>query len=516
MTPAHSMQTQSYWMDSQTIPGHSPLAADCYADVCVVGAGIAGLTTAYLLLRDGKSVVVLDASLIGSGQTERTTAHLSNAIDDRFVNIEHWHGKEGARLAAESHGAAIDQIDEIISREQISCDFERLEGYLFAPPADSSNIIQLEFAATQRAGMAHVELVPRAPFQVFETGAALRFPRQAQFHPLKYLAGLVRAIERMGGRICTETRVEKIISGPPTQVRTKSGFTVTTTSAVAATNVPFNDWVTIHTKQAPYLSYVAGYTVPCGAVAKALYWDTEHPYHYARVQRLTPDQSSGEPESEELLIVGGEDHKTGQADDANERYRRLDAWTHERFPMAGDRRYQWSGQVMETVDGLAFIGRNPLDGTNIYIATGDSGQGMTHGTIAGMLISDLIADRDNPWQKLYDPARKTLMAAGRFLQENVNVGLQFGTWLTGGDVSSADEIASSEGAILRRGMKKVAAYRDEQGTLHECSAVCPHLGCIVDWNHNDNTWDCPCHGSRFDGYGKMLNGPAISDLTLEG
>lgn len=502
----HSTQTQSNWMDSTSLGDHLPLTADCYSDVCVVGAGIAGLTTAYLLLKEGKSVVVLDAGQIGGGQTERTTAHLFNAIDDRFVNIEAWHGKEGARLAAESHSAAIDRIEEIVARENIACDFERLDGFLFAPPGDKSDIINHELEAVARAGLTGVRIDPRAPLTGFETGPALRFPRQGQFHPLKYLAGLVQAIERMGGRIFTDTRAKKTISGPPAQVITQDGFTVSTTSIVVATNTPFNDLVTIHTKQAPYMSYVVAFAVPRGSVVQALYWDTEDPYHYARLQ-------SSDSDSEELLIVGGEDHKTGQADNAEERFDRLEQWARERFPIVENRRFQWSGQVLETIDGLAFIGHNPLDGANVYIATGDSGQGMTHGTIAGILITDLIAERPNPWKTLYDPARKTLRAAGRYLEENLNVGFQYSSWLTGGDVASTQKIGCGEGAVVRRGLTKVAAYRDEQGILHECSAVCPHLNCIVDWNHNDNTWDCPCHGSRFDKFGKMLSGPAISDLA---
>ena len=510
-------QTTSVWMKDCDIPGLPALSEDVTANVCVIGAGMAGLTTAYLLLQDGRSVVVLDDGPIGGGQTERTTAHLSNAIDDRYFQLERWHGKEGSRLAAESHTAAIDRIETIVSREDIECDFHRLDGYLFAAPGESRDFLEHELHAAREAGLLHVEMVPGCPLPAFDTGACLRFPRQAQFHPRKYLAGLTRAILRLGGRICTQTHVEEIESGPPARIRTTGGPTVTATAVVVATNTPFNDLVTIHTKQAAYLTYVIAFGVPRGAVTKALYWDNHNPYHYARLQALPesgpPGERLGDPLTEELLIVGGEDHKTGQADDAEERYQRLEEWTRERFPVTGRRRCQWSGQVMETIDGLAFIGRNPLDATNVFIATGDSGQGMTHGTIAGMLITDLIAGRENPWAALYDPTRKTLRAAGRYLQENLNVALQFGAWVTGGDVASAEEIAPGAGAILRHGLSKAAAYRDELGGLHECTAICPHLGCIVEWNHNENTWDCPCHGSRFDKQGRVICGPANSDLA---
>ncbi len=214
-----------------------------------------------------------------------------------------------------------------------------------------------------------------------------------------------------------------------------------------------------------------------------------------------------------MLIVGGEDHKTGQADDASERFGRLEAWTRDRFPAAEGVEFRWSGQVMEPVDGLALIGRNPGE-QNIYVVTGDSGNGMTHGTIAGILLTDLILGRHNEWERLYDPSRITLRATQEFVKENLNAVAQFVDYATPGDVDGLNEIASGSGALIRSGLTKVAAYRDSQGVLHRCSAVCPHLGCIVDWNSAEKTWDCPCHGSRFDPYGNVLNGPANTGLGL--
>ncbi len=510
-------QTKSVWMQSGEIPVDTALTADMTTDVCIIGAGIAGLTTAYLLLKEGKSVVILDDGPVGGGQTERTTAHLSNAIDDRYTEIESWHGQEGAKLAAESHTAAIDTIEAIIADEGIDCDFERLDGFLFSPAETGAELLENELHAARRAGLKDVELVQSSPIPSFDTGVCLRFPRQGQFHPRKYLAGLTKAMRQMGGKIFTQTRAEKIECGPPACVTTHGQFTIIARDVVVATNTPFNDLVTLHTKQAPYMSYVLAFRILRGNVPRALYWDTEDPYHYFRMQPLPAetgaDEPSGESLREELLIVGGEDHKTGQANDAEERYARLESWTRERFPMVGTRCSQWSGQVLETMDGLAYIGRNPLDGPNIFIATGDSGQGITHGTIAGILLTDLIVERENPWASLYDPSRKTLGGAERFVKENVNVALQYGAWVTGGDVSSMDEIVSGTGAVVRRGLTKIAAYRDETGTLHACSAVCPHLGCIVEWNTSESTWDCPCHGSRFDKQGALLCGPANCNLA---
>jgi Rieske Fe-S protein len=220
-----------------------------------------------------------------------------------------------------------------------------------------------------------------------------------------------------------------------------------------------------------------------------------------------------ETATHDILIVGGEDHKTGQADDFEERFASLRAWASERFPKIEKTVYCWSGQVMEPVDGLAYIGRNPGDAPNVYIATGDSGNGMTHGTIAGMLLRDLILGKANEWSTVYDPSRITLRAAKKFVSENLNVAAQYGALLSGGEIDNSQEVPPNSGAIQRRGLKKIAVYRDEKGVVHQFSAVCPHLGCIVEWNGVEKTWDCPCHGSRFDALGKAVNGPAMGGLA---
>ena len=268
---------------------------------------------------------------------------------------------------------------------------------------------------------------------------------------------------------------------------------------VCATNTPIIDWLVIHSKQAAYRTFAIGARVPPDTVPAALYWDTANPYHYVRLQG-------------DVLIVGGEDHKTGQQDDAYDRFAYLDAWTRERFPI-GEVEYHWSGQVMEPVDGLGFIGRNPGDKRNILVATGDSGHGMTHGTIAGILLTDLIHDRPNPWEMLYDPSRKSLRSAAHYVKENVNVAKQYLDYVSPGEVSSVEEIRPGHGAVVRQGLTKLAVYRDEDGALHPLSAVCPHLGCIVHWNTLEGTWDCPCHGSRFGTDGRVLNGPAAAGLA---
>jgi glycine/D-amino acid oxidase-like deaminating enzyme/nitrite reductase/ring-hydroxylating ferredoxin subunit len=505
----------SFWERTAGKFRSRPLAENLTTDVCVVGAGIAGITAAYLLTRESRNVVLIDDGPVGGGMTGRTTAHLVNALDDRYYELEKMLGEEFSHLCAESHTAAIDQIEAIVLQEKIDCNFERLDGYLFLPPGGSVTDLKHELEALHRAGLSEVERVDRVPVGRFNTDGVLRFPRQAQFHPLKYVDSVARAIVAQGGRIFTGTRAVKIQDGGPTTVETSDGHTVTAQAAVVATNCPINDRLAIHSKQAPYASYVIGVRVT-GQIRHALFWDTAQtadaekqtlgpiPYHYCRFAR----DGQGD-----VLIVGGEDHKTGQAEDFEQRFAKLERWTREHFPMAGEITDRWSGQVMEPVDGVAYIGRNPGD-QNVYVVTGDSGNGITHGTIAGMLITDLIGGRQNPWTKLYDPTRKTLKPAvlADYIAENANVVAQLRDYVTPGTEPSVDGIKRGEGAILRDGVKKIAAFRDENGTLHEFSAVCPHLKCIVRWDGAEKTWDCPCHGSRFDAFGHVLNGPAITDL----
>lgn len=498
-------QTLSSWPQAAALLETSPLAQDLTTDVCIVGAGLAGLTTAYLLAREGRSVVVLDKGPVGGGNTGRTTAQLSNALDDRYHELIRIHGEQKARLAAYSHTAAIDLIAAIVREEGIECDFERVDGYLFAPPQGSRQVLDEELEAAHRVGLKEVERVAKAPLEGFDTSLCLRFPDQGQFDPLEYLEGLARAVQARGGRIFTGSPVSEVEDGQPARVKTRSGLTVTADAVVVATNSPINDRVTLHTKQAPYTSYVVAAEIPRGGVTRALYWDTEDPYHYVRVQTRTDAAS-------DLLLIGGEDHKTGQADDAEARYGRLEAWARARFPVMGQVAYRWSGQVYESLDGLALIGRNPGDEA-VYVVTGDSGMGMTHSTVAGMLIRDLIVGRANAWAAVYDPARKPLKAAGEFVKEMANVAAQYTELATPGAATDA-ELPPGAGQVVGFGPGKKAMYRDEDGALHTRSALCPHLGCVVAWNSGEKSWDCPCHGSRFDAYGRVLNGPAKADLAV--
>ena len=498
-----SGDTQTVWMVTADLIEPVLLDRDLETGVCIVGAGIAGLSTAYCLVHSGRRVVVVDDGPIGGGETCRTTAHLTSALDDRYCELEKLHGERGARLAALSHTAAIQAIERIVTETGALCEFERVDGFLFAPPGESPDLLKRELEAARRAGLL-VQWLDQAPIADFHTGPALCFPDQAQFHPLVYLAALARSVESAGGLI-VRAHAEEFTGGKSARVKTSEGHTITASAIVVATNTPVNDRVAIHTKQAPYRTYVVGLRVPRGRVTRALFWDTADPYHYVRVQPL--DASS------ELLIVGGEDHRTGQQDDGAQRFVRLEEWARARFPSAQGVEFQWSGQVMEPVDSLAFIGRNPGDEDNVFIATGDSGNGMTHGTIAGLLLTDLILGRENQYSELYDPSRKSVRALPEFAREGAASQVGYAGWVTRGDVSSVDQIPPGEGAVLRRGLAKVAVYRSESGVCFERSAVCPHLGCIVEWNSTEKTWDCPCHGSRFANDGHVVNGPAKGDLA---
>lgn len=554
------------------------LNQDISVDVAIVGAGIAGLSAAYMLTKEGKSVAVVEDGYIGSGETGHTTAHITQALDDRYYNLEKLFGIDEARMAAESHAAALNLIENTVKDEKIDCDFERVDGYLFLDPTDTKESLEKELAATHRAGINNTELIEQAPIDSFNTDICLKFPSQGQFHPLKYLKGLSEAIKRRNGRIFTETHAQEVSDS---KIKTSDGFTIDAKSIIIATNAPIVDRVSkIYGKQVPCRTYVIGALIRKGTVPKGLYWDTGNknsnniaaPYHYVRIQPLeksgrnfdgfdetttsinNKNRSNGNKNEEnkeeddvnrinsnhyDILVVGGEDHKTGTENDIEERHNRLIEWTKQRFPIEKVV-YKWSGQVMEPLDSLAFIGPNPAadeennenskkennnrdnngsgnnSNKNIYIATGDSGNGITHGTIAGILLSDLIMKRDNPWAKLYDPARQIDKEDdGSSIRGNSDSNP---TTINKTQIlSSVNNLSSGEGMIVENDSleEPIAAYKDTEGNLHTFSAKCTHLGCTVTWNPLEKSFDCPCHGSRFYNNGKVINAPANSALSIK-
>lgn len=502
----------SLWVSAVSPIAYFTLKENEETDVLVIGAGIAGLTTAYCLRKAGYNVTVVEDGYAGSGETGRTTGHLSYALDDRYTEIERLHGTESARLAAESHKAAIDWIEKTVKELNINCHFKRVDGYLFLHPSDEEEELQKEFEITQKIGL-DTQLLNQVPGVAGETGSqAIKFPNQAQFHVMMYLKELADAYVNTGGKIYTQTKAMSINKGV---VEMESGCKITAKHVVVATNTPFNDRVTMHTKQYPYRTYAIAARVPKGKLPYALWWDTgdknsrwqSQPYHYARLEEYNSEY--------DLLITGGEDHKVGQADDEDvkeeERYDLLATWTKKKFPAMENIEYKWSGQVIEPLDGVAFIGKNPGE-ENVYIITGDSGNGLTHATIAGLLITDLISGKENSWAKLYDPSRVKLKTAGGYLREAGNMAAQYVDWISGGDVKDTSRLKLGQGAIISAGLKKYAVYRDAHDKIHAFSAVCPHLGCIVQWNDDEKSFDCPCHGSRFNTAGTVINGPSTTDL----
>jgi glycine/D-amino acid oxidase-like deaminating enzyme/nitrite reductase/ring-hydroxylating ferredoxin subunit len=523
-----SGKSESLWFANIQPIKFTKLTRNISTDVVIIGGGIAGMTTAYLLSKAEKKVILVEDGYIGSGETGRTTAHITHALDDRYYNLEKIHGKQGAQKAAESHTAAINLIESIAKEEKIDCEFQRLDGFLFLDPSDKKESLDKELEATHNAGIASTGIIQQSPLPSFDTGPCLRFPNQAQFQPLKYLAGLADAItNKYKGEIFTETHAQEINFNDTTTIKTLEGYTINATKIVIATNAPIvNETSKIYDKQEPYRTYVIGASIKKDSVPKGLYWDTGDqnsknsvpPYHYIRIQNVENSESN------DLLIVGGEDHKTGETDNGSyeERFGTLERWTRKRFPIENIK-YKWSGQVMEPMDSLAFIGHNPgHNGKNLYIATGDSGNGITHGTIAGIILSDSILKKDNPWQDLYNPSRQiqtyttTQGNEASSLPSSSSEGKQQEEQQQQVETTSPPfsnilvSLSSEQGTVLED--KKITVYKDKTGNSHTYSAVCTHLGCTVAWNSLEKSFDCPCHGSRFSNRGKVINGPANANL----
>lgn len=495
-------QTHSLWMETPaaTFPA---LDSDLETDVCIVGRGITGLTCAYTLIKHGKKVVIIDKDPLICGQTIRTTAHLTWLLDTRYFELEKLFKQDKIQLVIDSHAGAIEYIEKIVQDEKIDCNFERVSGYLFLPKNQTSDVLYSEYNAVHKLGK-EVSLVFDDTLKGLNLGMSLHFPNQAQFHIQKYMLGLIKYIQENGGKFFDHTAAESIKDGQPCEIVTSIGHKILSKAVIVATCTPMNDRFLLQTKQAAYRTYVIASLIPKDIMPKGLFWDTEDPYHYIRLQSHQTD-----PEKE-WLIIGGEDHRTGQEPHAESKYDKLEAWAKKYFPIK-EIQFRWSGQVFEPVDGLAYIGRNPTE-NHVYITTGNSGNGMTYGTISGMLIPDLIMGKENPLKAVYEPSRKNFKAITEYLSEQLNTSIQYLDWFTNGDKAAIEKLPSGEGMIIRKGIKKLAIYKDFENQIHIFSAFCPHLGGCVRWNSGEKTWDCPCHGSRFSCEGEVITGPANSSL----
>ena len=500
------MTTSSFWYKDVGLEKRLPLEQDAEADLIVVGSGIAGLSAAYEVARFGWKVMVIDrAETIGGVMTPRTTAHLASALDDFYSCLARTRGEDDARLYHESQVAAVNRIEAICDDEKIDADFARVDGILV--PAEPAHMRDLEheYQCCRRLGV-DVEWLEKPPFELPQGAKALRFPNQGRLHPLKYVRGLVRAIEDRGGRFHgSTTYVDHWEDDGSVTIETERGQRIRGSAALFATNTPVNDKLVIHTKMVPDRTYVIAGPVPKESVPDILVWDTLEAYHYARLQPLN--------DSDDLLIVGGEDHRSGQANDMEQRFAHLEQWARQRFPSFREARYRWSGQVMEPVDFMPFSGRNPGN-RQIFVHTGDSGQGITNGVAGALNIAALLFDQKARFAEIFDPGRKpqSPTSLSEFFSGRIEDVKNFSEYLTGGDVASVEDIEPGEGAIVRRGGLKIAAYRKEDGTLIEHVATCTHIGCIVHWNSLEKCWDCPCHGSQFQPDGSVICGPAIHPL----
>ena len=494
----------SLWISS-TPPApvaHPALDRDVRVDAAVIGAGVTGITAAYLLKKAGKTVALLERGRAALAETGHTTAHLTHVLDTRLTHLVRTFGEGNAKAAWDSSEVAIRQIETLVRREDIRCDFRRVPGYLFAPDDKDVPLLEEEQRWATRFGYQATRTDPGSfPFR---SRLALRFEGQARFQPRRYLLALLEKVPGDGSFVFENTGVKSVEHDGGQRVVTDNGRTVRCGHVVVAAHVPFNNRYAIHVKQAAYRSYVIAARMPKGQLPDALYWDTLDPYHYVRLQ------PNGD---HDLVILGGEDHKTGQVTDTDAAYRRLIDYLRDQLGPEATLVGHWSGQIMETIDGLPYIGANVDAPETELVATGYAGNGMTYGTLAGMMLSDRVLGRETPWDRLYNPSRIKARGLRDFIAENVDFPLHLvKDWLSGADARSPEDVRPGEGKIVRVGGKKVAVYREDNGELHGCSPVCPHMGCQVHWNNTERTWDCPCHGSRFLPTGEVLNGPAVSGL----
>jgi glycine/D-amino acid oxidase-like deaminating enzyme/nitrite reductase/ring-hydroxylating ferredoxin subunit len=495
-----------YWSDTASLPHFPRLKTDLHVDVVIIGGGITGITAAYLLKKAGATFALLERDQFASADTGCTTAHITCVTDTRLDELVDHFGRDHALAVWDAGQAAIDQIREIVTDQDLDCEWATVPGYLHLPPGklDAGGGMESLKKDVQLAKELGIDAALLERIPLFDC-PGIRFPNQAKFHPRKYLAGLLKVIKGEGCHVCQESPVDEILENP---LRVRSGkFTIRCGHIFIATHVPLQGLagtlsaMLFQTKLSPYTSYAVGARVPSGTLPEACFWDTKDPYDYVRIDQTGKDN---------YVIYGGEDHKTGQVERPSDCFESLESKVVRLIPGATID-HRWSGQVIETADGLPFIG--PVTPEQ-YVATGFSGNGMTFGTLAAMMFSDTIANRRNPWQDLFDVNRKVLRGGTwDYLKENKDFPYYFlKDRLAKARAKSTRSIKRGEGQVVDIEGSRVAAYRDEDGNLTKKSAVCTHLGCLVHWNEAEKTWDCPCHGSRFKPTGEVVAGPAEKPL----
>lgn len=489
-----SRTTAPIWTRSPATTYRPRLAADLEVDVVVVGGGITGVTTALLLAEAGKNVCLLEGRRFGAGVSGASTAHVTEAVDTRYHELESRFGRDGARLVRASSRDAIEKIAELA--RDVNCDFERVNGYLYTELEPQLAELDAELAAATRAG-ASVERCD-VPLDV-PAFAGICFADQAQLDPVAYLGALALRLERSGAHVHEGVSMLDVETKKSVEVTTDAGPTVRAQAIVLATHAPFAK-LTLQLNLAQYRSYaLAG---PCARPPSGLFWDMADPYHYIRNAKMG---------LERYVIIGGSDHRTGELPEGGPAapFQELEAYA-ERLGVRPEAR--WSAQVVESADGLPFIGR-PNEDEPLYVATGFGGNGVSFGTLSAMLISDAILGRSNRFADLYRANRFKPSALGTVLSENLDTAVHaLADHVRAPSHLGAMELEPGTGAIIKHGSERLAVYRDDAGTAHAVSCICTHMGCQVAFNPIERSWDCPCHGSRFDIDGRVLDGPATKPL----
>jgi glycine/D-amino acid oxidase-like deaminating enzyme/nitrite reductase/ring-hydroxylating ferredoxin subunit len=508
VSTAH-LNTTPYWPEAARLPILPPLRRDLAVDVAVIGGGITGATAAYLFKKAGATVALLERGRCATAETGHTTAHLTYVTDSRLSQLVSRFGRDHAQATWDAGLAAMNQIEQLMKEERIRCEFSWVPGFLHAPPGrkrdeEEKDALQEDARFAQEFGFdaAFVEDVP------FVGGPGVRFGNQAKFHPVKYVAGLLRAIRGGGSHVFENSEVSAIQEGP--LLLKANGYEVRCKFVFIATHVPLQGATgtvraaLFQTKLAPYSTYAVGAKIPSGVIPEASFWDTGDPYFYLRIDRR---------KGYDYAILGGADHKTGQVHDPAKCYSRVEKRLSQLFPQS-EIVHRWSGQVIETTDGLPFMGETA---PGQFVATGFSGNGMTLGTLSAMMACDAFHQRENPWRALFDVGRKTLSSAWDYLKENKDYPYYMLKEMMAKRPENATRaIKRGEGKVVMHEGARVAAFRNEKGKLCLKSAICPHMGCVVRWNAAEKTWDCPCHGSRFRATGEVMAGPAETDLADAG
>lgn len=500
-----SMQewNQSLWVETTPQANYPKLNADIQVDVAVIGAGITGLSVAANLKREGATVAVIEAGNIASGATGYTTAKVTSQHGLIYFDLIDQAGEELARQYADANETAITKIASQIEELGIDCDFRRGDAHVYTTDTNQLDTIEKEVEAAISLGLpAAFTGDTELPYSVAGT---VRFENQAMFHARKYCLGLAKSIPGDGSDIFEHTRATDVECNGSCVVHAENG-TITAGHVVMATQIPFLDRGGYFARTSPARSYAIAAKVDASVLSN-MYISIDSP-----TRSLRPHLENGES----FLLIGGEGHKVGQDPDTHERYQALESWAHDQFGVQSVQ-YRWSAQDYMAVDHVPYIGRITPNNERILIATGFNKWGMTTGVAAGVMLTETIMGRTSPWSEVFDSTRMDIRRSAKdFVLENANVAKRLiGDRLRTLSVPDISELSPDEGGIVEADGEKVAAYQDEAGQLHTISPTCTHLGCQVTWNTAERSWDCPCHGSRFDIDGKVLQGPAIKPLEPE-